>query len=173
MAEHRIVCYAMHTNFDVRGMAELNARQLRLKNTEVLLITGEYQGRPEGIGRTGDLPEPMEPGRLAEYVKAAMELPAVRCYGKGEKKIRRAAVSGGSGKSVVEEAIAAGAEALITVDIDYHTAIDAAAQWLVIIDAGHYGTESVFIKAVAEELSRQLPDCQVKAMEVEQPFTVI
>ena len=83
-------------------MAELNARQLRLKNTEVLLITGEYQGRPEGIGRTGDLPEPMEPGRLAEYVKAAMELPAVRCYGKGEKKIRRAAVSGGSGKSVVE-----------------------------------------------------------------------
>ncbi len=173
LAEHRIVCYAMHTNFDVRGMAELNARQLRLKNTEVLLITGEYQGRLEGIGRTGDLPEPMEPGRLAEYVKAAMELPAVRCYGKGEKKIRRAAVSGGSGKSVVEEAIAAGAEALITGDIDYHTAIDAAAQGLVIIDAGHYGTESVFIKAVAEELSRQLPDCQVKAMEVEQPFTVI
>lgn len=173
LAEHGIACYAMHTNFDVRGMADLNEKQLNLKNTEVLLKTGENQGKPQGIGRIGDLPEPMDPMQLAGYVKQQLKLPAVRCYGKSGEKLVRAAVSGGSGKSVVDVAVAAGARALITGDIDYHTAIDALAQGLVIIDAGHYGTESVFIESVARELSVLLPECRTAAMEIEQPFTVI
>lgn len=173
LAEHGIACYAMHTNFDVRGMAELNEKQLGLKNTEVLFVTGESGGRPEGIGRVGELPEPMELKRLAAHVKERLNLPAVRCYGKKEGTLVRAAVSGGSGKSVVRDAIAAEAEALITGDIDYHTAIDAMAQGLAIIDAGHYGTESIFIPWVTEKLAGLLGDCQVEGMEIEQPFTVI
>ena len=173
LAEHGIACYAMHTNFDVRGMADLNERQLDLRETEVLLVTGEYQGRPEGIGRVGRLPEPMGLRQLAEYARERLGLPAVRCYGKRTDKLTRAAVSGGSGKSVVGNALAAGAQALITGDIDYHTAIDAAAQGLCIIDAGHYGTEYGFVPEVAGKLKSLLPGCRVEQMEMEQPFEVI
>ena len=173
MAEHGIVCYAMHTNFDVRGMADLNERQLGLKNTEVLFVTGESGGKAEGIGRVGELPEPMGLEELAGYVRDRMKLPAVRCYGKSSEKISRVAVSGGSGKSVLEDALAAGAQALITGDMDYHTSIDALARGLHIIVAGHYGTEYIFIPHVTEKLKAMLPDCQVEGMEIQQPFTVI
>ncbi|HIV24346.1 MAG TPA: Nif3-like dinuclear metal center hexameric protein [Candidatus Scatomonas pullistercoris] len=173
LAERGIVCYAMHTNFDVRGMADLNSQQLGLQNAQVLLVTGERDGCPEGIGRVGELPRPMRLGELSGLVKKAMGLPALRCYGNEKQVVRRAAVSGGSGKSVVADAVRAGAEVLITGDIDYHTAIDAAAQGLLILDAGHYGTESVFIPYMAQKLTNLLPGCQVKGMEIRQPFSVI
>ena len=171
--QNHMCCFAMHTNFDVRGMADLNSQQLGLQNAQVLLVTGERDGCPEGIGRVGELPRPMRLGELSGLVKKAMGLPALRCYGNEKQVVRRAAVSGGSGKSVVADAVRAGAEVLITGDIDYHTAIDAAAQGLLILDAGHYGTESVFIPYMAQKLTNLLPGCQVKGMEIRQPFSVI
>ncbi len=173
LAERGIVCYAMHTNFDVRGMADLNEKQLGLKNTEVLLVTGGQEGRPEGIGRVGELPGPMSLGELAARVRASMGLEALRCYGDPGRQVRRAAVSGGSGKSVVGDALRAGAEVLITGDIDYHTAIDAGAQGLSILDAGHYGTEAVFIPYMTEKLRSLQGEAEVRGMEQRQPFSVL
>ena len=34
---------------------------------------------------------------------------------------------------------------IVTGDVDYHSAIDAVAQGIAVIDAGHYGTEYGFI----------------------------
>ena len=173
LAENRVCCYAMHTNFDVRAMADLNERQLGLLNTEVLLKTGENGGVPEGIGRIGRLPQPMALDELAELVKKGMGLPDVRCYGETGRRYGRVAVSGGSGKMVVKDALAAGAEVLVTGDIDYHTAIDAMADGMCIIDAGHYGTEYCFIAYMAERLRGLFPECQVKEAGVSQPFRVV
>ena len=170
LAENRIGCYAMHTNFDVRAMADLNAEQLGLIDAEVLLKTGEDGGAPEGIGRVGRLQNPMTLSELAELVKRQMGLPDVRCYGKDGKLLKRAAVSGGSGKMVVKDALKAGAEVLVTGDIDYHTAIDAMADGMCIIDAGHYGTEYCFISYMAERLRSLFPECRVREAAVRQPF---
>ena len=53
-----------------------------------------------------------------------------------EQSLERAAVSTGSGKSMVAKAISSGAEVLVTGDIDYHTGIDAPSRGIAIIDAG-------------------------------------
>ena len=50
------------------------------------------------------------------------------------------------------------AQVLVTGDIDYHTAIDALAQGLYIIDAGHYGTEYGFITFMAKKLEKLFPE---------------
>ena len=57
MIQKDICYYAMHTNFDVKGMAQLNEASLGLLQTNVLETTAvsyekgkEY---PEGIGRIG------------------------------------------------------------------------------------------------------------------------
>ena len=55
-----IACYAMHTNFDVMGMADAAADLLRLKDREVLEKTYEDDVSQEGIGRTGKLTEHMK-----------------------------------------------------------------------------------------------------------------
>ena len=168
-----VSCYAMHTNFDVRGMAKLNEEQLGLRETEPLYPTGENDGYPEGIGRIGYLAEPISYTELAELVKKAMGIDSVRCYGRADKKIGKAAVCGGSGRSMVSTAIEKGADVLITGDIDYHTGLDAYAEGLLIIDAGHFGTEHIFSEFMTKELKKLCPKCKVTAAVQTSPFTVV
>ena len=173
LAEQGMACYAMHTNFDVLAMADLNAAQLRLSNTEVLEVTAAGEdGSPEGLGRIGDLPDTMTPEELAVFVQQQMQTASVRFYGDAGQEIYldRIAVCGGSGKSVVRAAIEKGAEALVTGDIDYHTAIDACAEGLCILDAGHYGTESGFIPYMVSFLREHVPACETRGAEIVQPY---
>ncbi len=173
MLEEGIAYYAMHTNYDICRMADLNAEQLCLQETEVLEQTGERNGAAEGIGRVGMLPSEMSLAELAAFVRKQMKLPHVMVYGDHSKKVRRAAVSGGSGKSMTGFAIQKEADVLITGDIDHHTAIDAVADGLCIIDAGHYGTEYCFIDDVVQLIRKEFPDCVVKGAEVMHPGTVL
>ena len=57
LIENHICYYAMHTNFDVLGMADLSADLLKLTKRQVLEVTFEEENRREGIGRVGMLPE--------------------------------------------------------------------------------------------------------------------
>lgn len=166
--------YAMHTNFDVRGMAQLSAEKLRLRETAVLEKTMmDEAGNAEGIGRYGKLPKPMQLKELAEYVKECFELDYVTVTGDAGRQIELAAVSGGSGKSLVPFAIRAGAEVLITGDMDYHTVTDAAAEGLSIIDAGHYGTEKMFVPYMSRYISEKCSEAEVVEASGENPFYII
>lgn len=173
LIQNGIACYAMHTNFDIRGMAQINGEQLGLINAGALSVTGEKDGTPEGIGQVGDLLEEMEYSALAAFVKEAFRIPDVRCYGKQEGKISRVAVCGGSGQSTIADAKAAGAQVLVTGDISYHVGIDAAAEGLRIIDAGHYGTEYVFMDYMTEKLQRLCPSCRVVRSHQRPPFVTV
>lgn len=174
LIKNDISCMAMHTNFDVKGMADLNAESLELQDTRVLMVTGEDEsGRPEGIGRIGHLRKPMPLQDVGAFVRDKLELEAVRVYGRAYGNIEQIAVSGGSGKSAVPCALEAGVQVLVTGDIDYHTAIDAAAEGLCIIDAGHYGTEMIFIPYMCEKLKQLFPELEVQTAEICQPFAVI
>ena len=62
MIQHDISYYAMHTNFDVKGMAQLNQECLGLAECEVL----EETAPGEGIGRVGVLDAPMDLKTFAE-----------------------------------------------------------------------------------------------------------
>ena len=52
-------------------------------------------------------------------------------------------------------AIAAGADAFVTADLSYHAYQDAR-DLLLLVDAGHYETEKIFIETCAEVLRRNL-----------------
>lgn len=179
LIEHEISYYAMHTNFDVLGMAYINEKQLDLQDTHVLDVTRESNGVMEGIGRVGFLPEPMPLNDVAEYVRERMGLDAVRCYGPEQKEgaedalISRVAVCGGSGKSMIDPAIEEKAQVLVTGDIDYHTAIDALARGLCIIDAGHYGTEYAFISYMKKKMEKLFPELTVTGAKIHPPYQVI
>lgn len=173
LAAGDIAYYAMHTNFDVMGMAQLNQASLGLRDASVLMVTCREANREEGIGRIGLLPEVMTLGRFAEYVKDKLHLPQVLVYGDQDSVIRLAAISGGSGKSAVKPAVAAGAQVLVTGDIDYHTGIDAVAEGLAVVDAGHYGTEAVFIPYMTEQLQKLFPELEVRGADIVPPFAAV
>lgn len=114
----------------------------------------DLKGRTFGLGRVGRLPREVTLQELAEEVKRAFEVPMVRVVGPLDKRLRKAAVLGGSGRSYVHKAIHAGADVLITGDMDYHSAQDALAAGLAIIDPGHHA-EKIMKKGVADYLNRR------------------
>ena len=179
LIENGISYYAAHTNYDVCRMADLNEEQIGLTDTEVLLVTGTAPVSaagtmiPEGIGRVGNLKTPVSLKELALRVKTAMDVESVRLFGPGEKIVSRAAVSGGSGKSVIKDALDAKAEVLITGDIDHHAGLDALDCGLCIIDAGHYGTEHCFIADAAARLRTLAPELEVIEADQKEPFMVL
>ena len=130
-----------------------------------------------GIGKTGSLETPVTGMELARRVKETFGLPFVTVYGEGlwEKElVVRAAVCPGSGGSTIQAALEKGAQALITGDIGHHAGIDAAAQGLMIIDAGHYGLEHIFMDYMEGYLRQRLGDqIQILKMPVHFPAAVV
>lgn len=116
------------------------------------------------------------PGRLAE---PANEVDAagmaarcrerlggvVRTVGPLDRPASRVALCGGAGASLIPDAIASGADVMVTGDVKHHQALDAAAAGLTVIDAGHHGTEWPFVEALAGVLSSSMPDVTVSVSE--------
>ena len=173
LIQNDISYYAMHTNFDVMGMADAAADELGLRAREVLNVTFEDEISKEGCGRVGRLAERMSVEALAGLAKKRFHVPNVRVFGDLGDIVETAAVMPGSGGSFIRDAIYAGADVMITGDIDHHEGIDAVAQGLAVIDVGHYGIEKLFIPYMEEFIKRELPNLRVYSEEFSEPFTVI
>ncbi len=165
--------YAMHTNFDVMGMADAAADELSLKDRQVLNVTYEDDISKEGCGRVGKLGACMSVAELADLVKKKFHVPNVRVFGDMGDIVEVAAVMPGSGGSYIRDALNAGADVMITGDIDHHEGIDAVAQGITIIDAGHYGIEKLFISYMEEFIKRELPGLKIYKAEIKEPFVVV
>lgn len=173
LIQNDIAYYAMHTNYDVLGMATLSEKILGIKNSQVLDVTMCEDGNEEGIGRVGDLEKPMTLEECCVYVKHKLKLGSLKVFGDMNGTVSRLAVSPGSGKSAVAPAIAKGADVLVTGDIGHHDGLDAVEQGLAVIDAGHYGTEYIFIDDMKHFLEDKLPVLDVMTTPIIHPFQVI
>ncbi|MBR1816576.1 MAG: Nif3-like dinuclear metal center hexameric protein [Lachnospiraceae bacterium] len=170
LAEAGICCYAMHTNFDTKGgMGREAARLLSLKNTEVLDET--LNG--EGIGEVGMLDKAVSLIDYAAHVKSVFGLDNVIIYGDKLTRLEKIAVSPGSGKSVIGEAIKMHADCLITGDIGHHDGIDAVEAGLTIIDASHYGIEKIFMNYMYNYLKDYMTDVYMEIMDTGVPFEIV
>lgn len=168
--------YAMHTNYDVLGMARLSGEKMEFRQAEVLEATcenGPSDNGEEGIGRVADLKSPLTLRECCRKVKDSFCLETVKLFGDLDAQVQRIAISPGSGKSMIRAALDKKADVLITGDIGHHEGIDAVAQGLAVIDAGHYGIEHIFIEDMRQYLSSHLTDMNVMAAPILHPFTII
>ena len=171
LLQHDISYYAMHTNYDVLGMAELSGTILGLNQMEVLEVTDSVNG--EGIGRVGLLSEEITLQECCELVKDKFQLENVKVFGDVNKMVRRVAISPGSGKGMADIALDKLADVLVTGDIAHHEGIDAVAQGIAIIDAGHYGLEHIFVEDMVQYLNTHFTDLEIRKTENVHPFQVI
>ena len=170
LIRHDISYYAMHTNYDVLGMAELAGNILGLSQTEVLDVTMEINQSLEGIGRVGSLCREMTLQECCEYVKEKLELETVKVFGDPGQIVRRLAVSPGSGKSAITPAVLKKADVLVTGDIGHHEGLDAVEQGISVIDAGHYGTEYIFVEDMKAFLDAKTEGVEIIAAPIVHPF---
>ena len=171
-----ISAICMHTNLDAAegGVNEVLAGIFGMKDLEVFA---------EGCGRVGEIEE-ITVQKLAE--KARRELsarcnipttasPAVQVkFADAGRPVRRLAVISGAGGSMFEDAIAVGADCLLTGEANHHHAIDAKRLGLSLIAAGHYATEFPVTAAVAAKLRTALPGVEVLiSTENRDPYTYL
>ncbi|MCL2050489.1 MAG: Nif3-like dinuclear metal center hexameric protein [Lachnospiraceae bacterium] len=164
---------AMHTNFDVRGMADYAADILELSSREIFIITYEKDGLREGLGRYGKLPFSMTLNECADYVKSKFNIDSVKIFGNGGKVINTAAISPGSSSGILTHAIKANVDLLITGDIKHEMALAALDNGISLIDAGHYATEKIFVPYLADYFKREMPEIEVFNAKESNPFYVI
>jgi putative NIF3 family GTP cyclohydrolase 1 type 2 len=83
------------------------------------------------------------------------------------------AVLPGSGKSEIDLALKAGADVMITGDINHHAGIDAVEKGIAVIDAGHYGVEKLFVPYMANFLKNRFPELEIFLQEEKEYFTEV
>ena len=170
-----ISAICMHTNLDAAegGVNEVLAGIFGMREMEAFA---------EGCGRVGSI----EPVTVPELAKKAQKELASRCnqpfngpavqvkFADTGKTVRRLAVISGAGGSLFEDAIAQGADCLLTGEANHHHAIDAKRLGLSLIAAGHYATEFPVTAAVAEKLRTAFPELEVLVSEdARDPYTYL
>ena len=136
------------------------------------------RGGQRGLGRIGALAESVSAAEFALLVKERLGAPGVRLVGDPQRQVRKVALCGGSGASLLHEAARKGADLLLTADVKYHEAREAEALGVAVVDAGHFATEFPMVRGLAAQLRSAL---DVKRFEVEvieyqgerEPFTFL
>lgn len=109
-----------------------------------------------GAGMVATLPHPVEASQFLQQVKNRLHLPVVRTSALCRPQVTRIALCGGSGSFLIPDAIAAGADMLLTADLKYHD-FQAADNRIILADIGHFESEQfakeIFYRLISEKFS--------------------
>lgn len=154
LIKNDVALYVAHTNADVAnpGVSDALAARFALRDVRPLRSAEPSGPAGGGMGRVGTLPRPLTLTELAR--QAATVLPptawGVRAAGDPDRLIRTVAVSGGSGDSLLGDAVAAGVDAYLTADLRHHPASEhLAAGGPALVDAAHWATERPWLGELA------------------------
>jgi dinuclear metal center YbgI/SA1388 family protein len=114
-----------------------------------------------GLGCTGELNEAVIEKEFLGLVRDIFGSKGLRHSQLTGKKIKKIAVCGGSGASLLREAISSGADAYITGDIKYHNYFDAESK-ILLVDAGHYETEKFSSEIIYDLIIKKFPKFAVR-----------
>ena len=161
-----IAVYAAHTSADKvsEGVSGAMAARLGLEGVSILdpdgvCVVGGVE-QPVGFGMVGDWSEPLSCEAALARVKEAFGLRVVRCSRFIDTPIRRVAMCGGSGSSLIEAARAAGAQLYLSGDISYHHFFTP--DGIVLMDIGHFESEVAIVDILFSLLRKNFPTFAVR-----------
>ena len=158
LAAAGIALISAHTNLDVAngGVNDALVKKLGFANSRGLQPYSEDLW----LGRICELEAPLSSKELVELVKRQLGVGTVRLVDCG-KPIRTVAVCGGSGFVVLQDAVNAGAQAIITGEGRHDELLLASELGITLIDAGHHNTEAVVLEPLMNALSERLSGCEI------------
>ena len=153
-----ISIYAAHTNADkvLAGVSGAMAAKLGLQNVEIL----SDEGDGTGLGVVGEFPEALTAQQALELVKERFSLQAIRTSRPVDGKIKRVAMCGGSGGSLIGAAKAAGAQLYLSGDISYHNFFTP--EGFMLMDIGHYESEIEIVDILFSLVKKKFPTFAVR-----------
>ncbi len=162
LAEKGIAHIACHTNLDA---AEGGV------NTCLAACCGMEQSEEfSGLGRIGEVDT-----TVTELVtRLKKELPTEYCLGvRCHEEIRKIALVGGSGGSLLEDAVRLGCDTFVTGEYKHNHALFAREQGINLLMFGHYETEYIVLAPLAKALREAFPALTVTVLERSAPMEVL
>ena len=152
-----IAIYSAHTNLDSawEGVSHEMAHMLGLSDLSVL---EPKEDNPQtGLGIVGEI----TPTPKIEFLRKVKDTFKVKCLKYSSQSpqlvVRKAAVCGGSGASLIKDAIKAGADIIVTGDVKYHDFTTFGLD-IIIADIGHYESELCSREILSRIIREKYPD---------------
>ncbi len=156
-----IAIYSAHTSADkvIKGVSGSMASKLGLKKVEIL----DDEGEGYGLGVIGELPKELTAKEFITLVKEKFSLETLKSSRPIEGMIKKVAMCGGAGSSLIPKALASGAQAYISADMSYHHFFTS--DNFMILDIGHYESEIEIVEVLFSLLKKKFPNFAVRITE--------
>lgn len=169
--EHRleIICYKAIQRRVLDAIKQ--AHSYEEPAIDIYSMAGVATQTADGVGRIGNLSEPLTIEELAKAAAIGLRSSATQ-FGrllnleKG-RKVRSVAIACGAGDDLVDSAISAGAEVLVTGELRFHTVLKVRESGLATVILGHYASERRSMEFMADLIQQKCPDLKVWASRLE------
>lgn len=146
---------SMHTNMDnARGGVNFKiAQKMGLRDADFFTPRRTVDGVEGASGVMGTLPEPLAADDFVVLLKRTFEVECLQCNQLLRRPISRVALCGGAGSFLLDDAVAAGADAFVTGEMHYHEYFGREQQIQIAV-MGHYQSEQFtneIFKTIIEE----------------------
>ena len=132
----------------VRAMVKAHSyEEVAYDIVPVVRVTGAT-----GLGRCGELAEPMGAGQLVEKIKRALKVKTAGVIGPTKRQVKRAAVCAGSAGTMLREVIKKGCDFYLTGELKHHHALELQAAGVTCVCAGHWASERVVLPVLARQI---------------------
>ena len=162
-----IAIYSAHTNLDNAddGVNYCIAGHIGLIETSPLRPVND--GGQDGSGLIGILPEPMAADAFLKLIKDEFKVKCLMHNGCSPTRlIKKVALCGGAGDFLLDDAIAAGADAFLTGEMGYHHFFGYENRICIGV-LGHYQSEQYTVDLLAEILHKYLPDLRIEKTSID------
>jgi len=159
LINNEISLYSCHTNLDKIYYDKLGEK-LGFKDGGLLLQSDLLENEiPVGFGSLSKLDRPIKFHDLIKKVKYVLDLDYLIYSGDVEKDVKNIAFINGAGGNMVDKIISLyQVDCIITGDVGYHHSKTALENSVALIDAGHFGTEWLYL----DFLKHEIQDCLTK-----------
>jgi dinuclear metal center YbgI/SA1388 family protein len=170
-----IAIWSPHTALDVvvGGTNDLLADVVGIDaQREPLRALGPPAPREWGHGRVGNLPSSSR-DEILSRIKRELSLTHLLVSGPLTGNVKRAAVAAGAGGSLLDEALAEGAQLFLTGELRHHDALRAARLGVTVACTLHSNSERACLPRLARRIEKELPTLVVKLSKADKdPFVL-
>jgi dinuclear metal center YbgI/SA1388 family protein len=129
---------------------------------DIFLLQNDDQAN--GLGVVGEFEEQKKEADFLTLLSSVINGKGLRYSSLTGKPVKRVALCGGAGISLLNEAIASGADAFVTGDIKYHNFFDAGER-ILLVDAGHFETEKYSTEILYNLINKKFPKFALRFSE--------
>jgi len=117
-----------------------------------------------GTGCVGEFEQAVTETEFLKQVSSVFDARGVRYSNLTGHEVKKVALCGGSGASLISNAMASGADAFVTADVKYHNFFDAGNK-ILIVDAGHFESEKFTTEILYDLIIKNFPKFAVRFSE--------